>query len=83
MVPAGNVIYKVKTGVKPHREDLEHLEAIRNEFGDKVDLRVDYNQALAPFGAIKICATSSSSRRLSSSSRSRSEASVRAIAGGT
>jgi len=28
--------------------------AIRNEFDDKVDLRVDYNQALAPFGAIKI-----------------------------
>ncbi|MHC2763414.1 L-alanine-DL-glutamate epimerase-like enolase superfamily enzyme [Bradyrhizobium liaoningense] len=54
MVPDGNVIYKVKTGVKPHREDLHHLEAIRNEFGDKVDLRVDYNQALAPFGAIKI-----------------------------
>ena len=48
------VIYKVKTGVKPHREDLAHLEAIRKEFGDKVDLRVDYNQALAPFGAIKI-----------------------------
>ena len=54
MVPDGNVIYKVKTGVKPHREDLDHLEAIRKEFGDKVDLRVDYNQALAPFGAIKI-----------------------------
>ncbi|MGY4283934.1 L-alanine-DL-glutamate epimerase-like enolase superfamily enzyme/short-subunit dehydrogenase [Bradyrhizobium sp. LM2.7] len=54
MVPDGNAIYKVKTGVKPHREDLDHLEAIRKEFGDKVDLRVDYNQALAPFGAIKI-----------------------------
>jgi muconate cycloisomerase len=54
MVPAGNVIYKVKTGVKPHKEDLAHLEAIRNEFGDKVDLRLDYNQALKPFGAIKI-----------------------------
>jgi len=34
-------IYKVKTGMKPHREDLEHLPAIRNEFDDKVDLRVD------------------------------------------
>jgi muconate cycloisomerase len=54
MVPDGNVIYKVKTGVKPHREDLDHLEAIRTEFGAKVDLRVDYNQALKPFGAIKI-----------------------------
>nr|WP_248308453.1 enolase C-terminal domain-like protein [Bosea sp. 124] len=54
MVPAGNVIYKVKTGVKPHAEDLAHLEAMRSEFGDAIDLRLDYNQALQPFGAIKI-----------------------------
>jgi muconate cycloisomerase len=54
MIPAGNVIYKVKTGVKPHAEDLAHLEAIRSEFGATVDLRLDYNQALKPFGAIKI-----------------------------
>ena len=54
MVPAGNVIYKVKTGVKPHREDLAHLEAMRSEFGDGIDLRIDYNQALQPFGAIKL-----------------------------
>lgn len=54
MVPAGNTIYKVKTGVKSHREDLAHLDAIRKNFGSTVDLRVDYNQALKPFGAIKI-----------------------------
>ena len=54
MVPAGNLIYKVKTGVKPHAEDLAHLEAIRSEFGDAVDLRLDYNQALQPFGAIRV-----------------------------
>ncbi|SJZ39495.1 muconate cycloisomerase [Enhydrobacter aerosaccus] len=54
MVPSGNRIYKVKTGVKPHKEDLAHLEAIRTEFGDTVDLRLDYNQALQPFGAMRI-----------------------------
>ncbi|WP_342360817.1 enolase C-terminal domain-like protein [Terrarubrum flagellatum] len=54
MVPQGNVIFKVKTGVKPHREDIAHLEAMRSEFGDRIDLRLDYNQALKPFGAIKI-----------------------------
>ena len=54
MVPAGNVIYKVKTGVKSHREDLAHLEAMRAEFGDTIDLRLDYNQALKPFGAIRV-----------------------------
>lgn len=54
MVPQGNCIYKVKTGVKSHREDLAHLEAMRNAFGDTIDLRLDYNQALQPFGAISI-----------------------------
>ena len=54
MVPAGNRIFKVKTGVKSHAEDMAHLEAMRNEFGDAIDLRLDYNQALEPFGAIKI-----------------------------
>ena len=54
MVPDGNVIYKVKTGVKPHAEDLAHLSAMRAEFGDTIDLRLDYNQALRPFGAIGI-----------------------------
>jgi muconate cycloisomerase len=54
MVSDGNRIYKVKTGVKSHREDLAHLEAIRSEFGDAIDLRLDYNQALEPFGALKI-----------------------------
>lgn len=54
MVPAGNRIFKVKTGVKSHTEDMAHLEAMRNEFGDTIDLRLDYNQALKPFGAINV-----------------------------
>lgn len=54
MVPKGNRIFKVKTGVKSHKEDLAHLEAMRNAFDDRIDLRLDYNQALQPFGAIKI-----------------------------
>ena len=54
MVPAGNRLFKVKTGVKPHAEDMAHLEAIRDAFGDAVDLRLDYNQALAPFGAMAV-----------------------------
>ncbi|WP_306180579.1 enolase C-terminal domain-like protein [Rhizobium sp. AN73] len=52
MVPEGNRIFKVKTGVKSHKEDVAHLEAMRNAFGDQIDLRIDYNQALQPFGAI-------------------------------
>ncbi|MXP61894.1 cycloisomerase [Roseomonas sp. M0104] len=54
MVAAGQRLFKVKTGVKPHAEDMAHLEAIRGAFGDTVDLRLDYNQALEPFGAMTI-----------------------------
>ena len=54
MVPAGNGIYKVKTGARSHGEDLAHLAAIRAEFGDAIDLRVDYNQALHPMDALKV-----------------------------
>lgn len=54
MVPAGNRLFKVKTGVRPHAEDMAHLEAIRDAFGEDVDLRLDYNQALEPFRAMTV-----------------------------
>jgi muconate cycloisomerase len=54
MVPSGHEIFKVKTGVKSHREDMSHLEAMREAFGDRLDLRIDYNQALQPFGAVSV-----------------------------
>lgn len=54
MVVQGNRIFKVKTGVKPHAEDMAHLQAMRDAFGDGIDLRLDYNQALQPFGALRI-----------------------------
>ncbi|WP_442919003.1 enolase C-terminal domain-like protein [Methylobacterium sp. WSM2598] len=54
MVPAGARIVKVKTGVREHRRKMARLEAIRAEFGAALDLRVDDNQALAPFGAIRL-----------------------------
>jgi hypothetical protein len=77
MVPAGNVIYKVKTGVKSHREDMAHLEAMRTAFGDAIDLRIDYNQALKPFGAFKILRDVEQLPRRSSSNRSRATTSPR------
>ena len=33
---------------------MAHLEAMRDAFGDRLDLRIDYNQALQPFGAISV-----------------------------
>ncbi len=53
MVASGHTVFKVKLGVRPHREELANLEAMRSAFGDRIDLRLDYNQALQPFGAIK------------------------------
>lgn len=50
----GHRIFKVKTGVKTHQQDRAHLDALRSEFGDEMDLRVDYNQSLQPFGAMRV-----------------------------
>lgn len=54
MVPAGHRLFKVKTGVKPHKEEMANLARMRADFGDRIDLRIDYNQALPPFGALAI-----------------------------
>ncbi|WP_419896868.1 enolase C-terminal domain-like protein [Roseomonas sp. USHLN139] len=54
MVADGHRLFKVKTGVKPHAEDMAHLEAMRDAFGDRIDLRLDYNQALEPFRAMTV-----------------------------
>ncbi|WP_051357180.1 enolase C-terminal domain-like protein [Azorhizobium doebereinerae] len=54
MVPGGHTLFKMKTGVKPHAEELRILETLRGEFGAAIDLRLDFNQALDPFGAMKI-----------------------------
>ena len=47
MVPAGHAVFKMKVGVLPHQDELAHLEAMRGEFGETIDLRLDYNQALS------------------------------------
>jgi len=44
-------IVKVKTGFADHAFDLERLEAFKKARPD-LDLRIDYNQGLAPFGAL-------------------------------
>ncbi len=46
-------LFKVKTGFAGHRADLARLERFRNELPDDVDLRVDYNQGLEPWDAIR------------------------------
>lgn len=48
----GHRIFKVKTGFAGHAEDLRRLEALRGAL-PRADLRVDYNQGLAPLDAIR------------------------------
>lgn len=44
-------LIKVKTGFGEHAFDLKRLEAFRKRRPD-IDLRIDYNQGLDPFGAL-------------------------------
>jgi muconate cycloisomerase len=46
-------IFKVKTGFLSHREDMRRLERLRAELPADTDLRVDYNQGLEPWDAVR------------------------------
>lgn len=46
-------ILKVKAGFADHDFDLTRLEKLRARFGDAVSLRVDYNQGLPAYDAIR------------------------------
>jgi muconate cycloisomerase len=46
-------IFKVKTGFLPHADDLIRLERLRAELPPGIDLRVDYNQGLEPWDALR------------------------------
>lgn len=46
-------ILKVKAGFADHDFDLMRLEKLRARFGDAVSLRVDYNQGLTAYDAIR------------------------------
>lgn len=52
LVAGGWNIFKVKTGFSDHRNDVMRLEALRSELGD-IDMRVDYNQGLEPWDALR------------------------------
>ena len=53
LVADGINIFKVKTGFSTHKEDLQRLERLRADLPATVDLRVDYNQGLDPWDAIR------------------------------
>ncbi|MEM7300711.1 MAG: enolase C-terminal domain-like protein [Pseudomonadota bacterium] len=46
-------LFKLKTGFSEHSFDLMRLERLRSLYGDEVDLRIDYNQGLPAYDAIR------------------------------
>ena len=46
-------LFKIKTGFGTHAFDLMRLEKLREIYGADIDLRVDYNQGLPAFDAIR------------------------------
>lgn len=50
---SGVRIFKLKTGFADHAFDLMRLEKLRALYGDEVRLRIDYNQGLAAYDAIR------------------------------
>ncbi|MEL7091338.1 MAG: enolase C-terminal domain-like protein [Pseudomonadota bacterium] len=50
---SGVRLFKLKTGFADHAFDLMRLERLRALYGDAIGLRIDYNQGLAAFDAIR------------------------------
>lgn len=46
-------LFKVKTGFAEHRDDLRRLEKLRAVLPPDADLRIDYNQGMQPWDAIR------------------------------
>ncbi len=53
LLAAGLRLFKVKTGFASHREDLRRLEKFRALLPPDAELRVDYNQGMQPWEAIR------------------------------
>ena len=46
-------LFKLKTGFNDHQFDLMRLEKLRGLYGQEIDLRIDYNQGLKAFDAVR------------------------------
>ena len=46
-------LFKIKTGFSDHAFDVSRLEKLRNIYGDALSLRIDYNQGLAAYDALR------------------------------
>ncbi len=46
-------IFKFKTGFADHKFDVMRVEKLRKIYGDEVDIRIDYNQGLWAYDAVR------------------------------
>jgi len=46
-------IFKIKTGAADHAFDLMRCEQLRAVYGDAIDLRIDYNQGMPAYDAVR------------------------------
>ncbi|MEM7379071.1 MAG: enolase C-terminal domain-like protein, partial [Pseudomonadota bacterium] len=46
-------IFKFKTGFADHAFDLMRCERLRSLYGDEIDIRIDYNQGLPAYDAVR------------------------------
>lgn len=46
-------IFKIKTGFADHRFDLMRMERLRGLYGEEIDIRIDYNQGLPAYDAVR------------------------------
>ena len=46
-------LFKLKTGFNHHSFDVTRLQHLRDRFGEEADLRIDYNQGLNAYDAIR------------------------------
>lgn len=53
LASTGYNIFKVKTGYAGHKNDLKRLERLREALPEGADFRVDYNQGLDPWTAMR------------------------------
>ncbi len=46
-------LFKIKTGFSKHSFDVMRVERLRALYGDEIDIRIDYNQGLPAYDAIR------------------------------
>jgi muconate cycloisomerase len=55
LLDQGVFVFKIKTGVLPHKEEVLRVEAIRKMLPSSADMRIDFNQGLKRENAIRTC----------------------------